>query len=179
MQFVIDQLGLLGLNAREIRTFTTLATFGQMKVTIIARRANLPRTTVDAIVRRLEGQGVIESVLVKRHVEWRVDLEKVGILLNILRGKIATSEHETNNLLDSDEFFVRKVFGGEHDALTENAAARYVCAVHLTPQGILLSDVSGKQGIHIAHMPLRLKVSESLPSILWHKEKKIEENEAG
>lgn len=178
MQFVIDQLGLLGLNAREIRTFTTLATFGQMKVTVIARRANLPRTTVDAIVRRLEEQGVIESTFVKKHTEWRVDLEKVGILLNILRSKMATSEHETNNFIDSDEFFVRKVFGEEHNALKENAAARYVCYVHLTPQGILLSDVSGKQGIHIAHMPMRLKVSESLPSILWHKKKDVEENEA-
>lgn len=178
MQFVIDQLGLLGLNAREIRTFTTLATFGQMKVTIIARRANLPRTTVDAIVRRLEAQGVTESILVNRHTEWRVDLERVGVLLNLLKQKMSVNEQNPKEKIDHDEFFVKKIFGDEHNELKNTTAAHYVCAVYLTPKGILLSDLSGKGGVHIGHKPLRLKLSEVLPSILWHKGKEIEENSA-
>lgn len=179
MQFVVDQLSLLGLNAREIRTFTTIATFGQMKVTVIARRANLSRTTVDAIVRRLERQGIVEPVSVSKHTEWRTDLERVGILLNLLKHKITTNEQKPAEITDFDEFFVKKILGQEHESVKSNSAARYICEVHLTPQGILLSDLSGKGGVHIGHKPLRLKLSEALPSILWHKGRNVEESETG
>lgn len=77
MQFVIDQLKLLGLNEREIKIFTTLVAFGQMGMSNIARKANLPRTTVDAAVKRLVEQGLIEVFHVKRHKEYAVDLTKV------------------------------------------------------------------------------------------------------
>lgn len=180
MQFIVDQLTLLGLNAREIRTFTTIATFGQMKTTMVARRANLSRTTVDAIVRRLEKQGIVESVVVTKHTEWRVDLERVSMLLNLLEIKITSNgEKNPEAKLDFDEFFVKKINGDKHTELRDSAAAQHICSVHLTPRGILLSDLSGKQGVYIEHVPLRLKLGETLPSVLWSEKKRIDENEGG
>ncbi len=78
MKFLIDQLHFLGMNEREVRVFTALATFGQMNMTKLASRAALPRTTVDAIVRRFVEKDLISQVRVKKHYEYRVDLRQVA-----------------------------------------------------------------------------------------------------
>ena len=87
--FVVDQLSLLGLNQREIKVFTLLATFGPLTVTKTAGRTGLPRTTVDAIVRRLEVSGLTSRIQVGKHWEWRVNLEEVTKKLSLLTTKLS------------------------------------------------------------------------------------------
>ncbi len=94
MEFVIDQLRLLGLNAREIKVFITLSTCGQCTMTRLAHRAGLPHTTVDAVVKRLHQQGLISRTLVGRHFEWSVDPEEVRERMRLLHGKFKTDNHK-------------------------------------------------------------------------------------
>ncbi len=103
MGFVIDQLTLLGLNGREVRVFTALATFGQMNMTMLAARAGLPRTTVDAIVRRLLTQGLLVSKKVIGHTEYYVELSDVSHKLDSLIKKISPTAVQKN-----DEIIVNK-----------------------------------------------------------------------
>lgn len=88
MTFVVDQLSLLGLNENEVRVFTALATFGQMNITTIAGRSGLPRTTVDAIVRRLVDQGVVSREKVVKHWEYAVGTSELAEKLDALEKKL-------------------------------------------------------------------------------------------
>lgn len=88
MNFVIEQLSLLGLNGKEVRVFTTLSTFGRMNMTLLAQRAGLSRTTVDAIVRRLLKQGLIMQEKVAGHFEYKVELLEVSKQLQSLNRKL-------------------------------------------------------------------------------------------
>jgi predicted DNA-binding transcriptional regulator len=78
VKFLVDQLKFIGLNDREVRVFTALSTFGRMNMTKISSRAGLSRTTVDAIVRRLVGQGFITCERVGGHFEYSVQLDEVA-----------------------------------------------------------------------------------------------------
>ncbi len=78
MDFIVDKFKLLGLNPREIKVFTALATFGRMNMTKIASRSQLPRTTVDAIVRRLVKQGLVTEEKVRGHLEYVMNPEDVA-----------------------------------------------------------------------------------------------------
>jgi predicted DNA-binding transcriptional regulator len=98
MNFVIDQLTLLGLNGREVRVFTTLTTFGRMNMTLLAARAGLPRTTVDAVVRRLIRQGLIFSTPVNKHTEYYVELETVTQTLDSLSEKMQPTKKSDENI---------------------------------------------------------------------------------
>lgn len=99
MDFVVDQFKFLGLNNREIRVFTAIGTFGKMNMTKIASRAQLPRTTVDAIVRRLYKQGLISKEKVNGHFEYFVQptevADKLDLLEQKLRPKTASSMTES------------------------------------------------------------------------------------
>ncbi|HCC04695.1 TPA: hypothetical protein DEP58_00120 [Patescibacteria group bacterium] len=88
MDFVVDQFKFLGLNNREIRVFTSIGTFGQMNMTKIASRSQLPRTTVDAIVRRLFKQGLISKEKVNGHFEYFVQPSEVADKLDLLEQKL-------------------------------------------------------------------------------------------
>jgi predicted transcriptional regulator len=103
MNFVIEQLSLLGLNGKEIRVFTTLSTFGRMTMTRLASRAGLSRTTVDAIVRRLIKQGLIFQEKVVGHFEYKVELAEVSKQLENLNFKLSTQN-------SSDEKNVTSVY---------------------------------------------------------------------
>ena len=78
MEFLVDQLKFLGLSDKEVRVFTALSTFGKMNMTKIAKRAGLARTTVDAIVRRLVEQGLVDQERVGGHQEYSVTAQKVA-----------------------------------------------------------------------------------------------------
>jgi sugar-specific transcriptional regulator TrmB len=82
MSIFIDRLQFLGLNEREVRVFTALATFGRMNMTKIASRSNLPRTTVDAIMRRLVTQGLASKEKVRGHYEYFVDTNNLADTLD-------------------------------------------------------------------------------------------------
>ncbi len=94
MDFVTDQLKLLGFNDREVRVFTTLIAFGRMKMTTIASRSGVARTSVDAIVRRLEKQGIVTREKVGGHWEYSVHASDVAVSLTNLVHKIDFSKKE-------------------------------------------------------------------------------------
>ena len=96
MNFVIEQLSLLGLNGREVRVFTTLSTFGRMNMTLLASRAGLARTTVDAIVHRLVKQGLVFQEKIAGHFEYKVELAEVSNKLNSLHQKLSPSQYAQN-----------------------------------------------------------------------------------
>jgi sugar-specific transcriptional regulator TrmB len=77
MEFVIDQLKLLDLNDREIKVFVSLVTFGQMNMSDLSRKANLSRSTVQAVVERLSEQGIVEARQVKKHKEYMVNVRQI------------------------------------------------------------------------------------------------------
>ena len=98
MEFLVDQLRFLGLNDKEVRVFTALSTFGQMNMTKVAKRAGLARTTVDAIVRRLVEQGLVEKKRVGGHYEYIVTPQKVADKLDWIEQRFrpgACPPHET------------------------------------------------------------------------------------
>jgi predicted transcriptional regulator len=84
VSFLIDKLNFLGLNEREIKVFTTLSTFGRMKMTKIASRSGLPRTTVDAVIRRLITQGLVFQETIGKHFEYSVGAEAIADTLNLI-----------------------------------------------------------------------------------------------
>ena len=88
MDFVVDQFKFLGLNNREIRVFTSIGIFGHMNMTKIASRSQLPRTTVDAIVRRLFKQGLISKEKINGHFEYFVHPSEVADKLDLLEQKL-------------------------------------------------------------------------------------------
>jgi DNA-binding MarR family transcriptional regulator len=77
MEFVINQLKLLDLNDREIKVFVSLITFGQMNMSDLSRKANLSRSTVQAVVGRLSEQGIVEARQVRKHKEYLVNTRQV------------------------------------------------------------------------------------------------------
>lgn len=88
MDFIVDQLKFLGLNDREIKVFTTVSTFGRMNMTKISSHSGLPRTTVDAIVRRLIEQGLFVQEKVKGHNEYSVHSDDVADKLGWIEQRI-------------------------------------------------------------------------------------------
>jgi predicted transcriptional regulator len=78
MEFVVDQLRVLGLSDKEVRVFTALSTFGRMNITDTAKKSGLPRTTVDAMMRRLVEQGLVSRERVGGHYEYVVKLDEVA-----------------------------------------------------------------------------------------------------
>jgi len=71
MQKFVENLATLGLRKREIKVLTTLHVFGRLNVTKLAERSKLPRTTVDAILRRLQEKGYVRRVAIGGHAEWK------------------------------------------------------------------------------------------------------------
>jgi DNA-binding Lrp family transcriptional regulator len=88
MEFLVDQFKFLGLNDREIKVFTTLATFGRMNMTKISSRSGLSRTTVDAIVRRLVVQGLVTQERVGGHQEYSVKLKELAERLDWIEKRL-------------------------------------------------------------------------------------------
>ncbi len=78
MKAFIQNLELIGMKPREIRVLTTLHIFGALSVTKLAGRAKLPRTTTEAILRRLNERGYVRRVLHgKRHLWKATHVQKV------------------------------------------------------------------------------------------------------
>ena len=94
MDFVVDKLQFLGLNEREVKVFTSLSTFGRMNMTKIATRADVPRTTVDAIVRRLLKQGLISKEKVRGHNEYFVNTEEVANTLDWIEKRFRPNKED-------------------------------------------------------------------------------------
>lgn len=88
MTFLVDQLRFLGLSDKEVRVFTALSTFGRMNVSKTAKRAGLPRTTVDYILKGLSEQGVVLQERVGGHFEYSVQLEKVADTLDSIERRL-------------------------------------------------------------------------------------------
>jgi len=101
MDFIVDKFTLLGLNEREIKVFTALATFGRMNMTKIASRSQLPRTTVDAIVRRLLKQGLISEEKVRGHLEYVMNPEDVANKLDWVEKRLRPKNKD--NLVKNDD----------------------------------------------------------------------------
>ncbi len=94
MDFVLDQLKFLGLNKNEVQVFTAIATFGRMNMTKISSYSNLPRTTVDAIVRRLVKQGLVFKKRIGKHNEYYVDLNEMANKLNWIEKRLRSKKEE-------------------------------------------------------------------------------------
>ena len=103
MTFLIEKLKFLGLNDNEVRVFTTLATFGQMNMTDTASRSGLPRTTVDAIVRRLIEQGLLISKQVDGHNEYFVSAEELADTLDWIEKRFRPNTGAFYNEYDDNE----------------------------------------------------------------------------
>ncbi len=105
VQFLTDQLQFLGLNAREIRVFLALVTFGRMKMTIISSRANVARTSVHSIVGRLERQGIVTREKVGKHWEYLIDTEAVAQKVALLQSKLLPINAQSVNgrVLEGDK----------------------------------------------------------------------------
>jgi predicted DNA-binding transcriptional regulator len=103
MTFLIEKLKFLGLNDREVRVFTALATFGQMNMTDTASRSGLPRTTVDAIVRRLMNQGLVMDVQVGGHSEYFVSAEELADTLDWIEKRFRPNTGAFFNEYQNDE----------------------------------------------------------------------------
>jgi predicted transcriptional regulator len=74
----IKNLELIGLRKREIKILTTLHVFGTLSVTKLAGRAKLPRTTTEAILRRLNERGYVRKVPHgKRHLWKATNVTKI------------------------------------------------------------------------------------------------------
>lgn len=84
MDIFLKNLESLGLNQREITVYTTLTVFGKLSITKLAGRSRLPRTTVDAIVRRLAERGFVKKVRVGKRFLWEAqDLTKLKSKTNV------------------------------------------------------------------------------------------------
>lgn len=78
MDEFIKNLELVGLRKREIKVLTTLYVFGALSVTKLAARAKLPRTTAEAILRRLNTWGYVRRVPSgKRHLWKTTPVDKI------------------------------------------------------------------------------------------------------
>lgn len=103
MSFLIEKLRFLGLNDREIRVFTAFATFGKMHMSKAASRAGLPRTTVDAIVRRLLEQGLVSKERVGGHYEYFVNSGDVADTLDWIEKRFRPNTGAFFNEYDEQE----------------------------------------------------------------------------
>ncbi len=106
MDFVIDKLQFLGLNEREVKVFTALATFGRMNMTKAATRANVPRTTVDAVMRRLVKQGLVFKERVNGHYEYFVNTDEVANTLDWIERRFRADQDQdgTVSVKESQEY---------------------------------------------------------------------------
>jgi predicted transcriptional regulator len=102
MDFLVDKLRFLGLNEREVRVFTSLSTFGRMKMTKIASRAGVPRTTVDAIIRRLVEQGLVTQERIASHYEYSVDLDKVADTLDWIEKRLRIKDQGPGEIISDN-----------------------------------------------------------------------------
>jgi predicted transcriptional regulator len=116
MSFVVDQFKLLGLSHKETRVFIALATFGKMNMMTVAERASLPRTTVDAIVRRLVVQGIVNREKVGGHYEYSVDLTEVADKLHWLERRLRPNQCRVDEKLDRTH---EKEINDEHNVKKE------------------------------------------------------------
>lgn len=103
MAFVTEQLALLGLNEREVRVFTALATFGRMNMSKIAGRAGLPRTTVDYIVRGMVDQGLVTREMVGGRQEYAVVLTDVADRLDTLEQRLRPQDGAEQGTKDDEK----------------------------------------------------------------------------
>jgi len=117
MAFLVDQLRFLGLSDKEVRVFTALSTFGQMNVSKTAKRAGLPRTTVDYILKGLAEQGLIARERVGGHYEYVVKSEEVANKLDWieqrLRPKTCPGEEAQQSPFDEDTDIAQTLPGAE------------------------------------------------------------------
>lgn len=102
MTFLVDQLRFLGLSDREVRVFTALSTFGRMNVSKVAKRAGLPRTTVDYILKGLTEQGIVLKERVGGHFEYSVQLEKVADTLDSIEKRLRPGCAPDQQQVDSE-----------------------------------------------------------------------------
>ncbi|KKS30037.1 MAG: hypothetical protein UU89_C0015G0012 [Parcubacteria group bacterium GW2011_GWC2_42_11] len=124
MDFVVDQFRFLGLNTREIRVFTVISTFGKMNMTKISSRSQLPRTTVDAIVRRLLKQGLISKEKMSGHFEYFVQPTEVADKLDLLEQKLRPKKpSEKQKVAENEQKFIdeKNVTGVNYIDLLDNA----------------------------------------------------------
>lgn len=144
MDFLVDRLKFLGLNGREIRVFTMLSTFGRMNMTKTASRAGLPRTTVDAVIRRLVEQGLIVRERVDNHFEYSVQLNSVADTLGWIEDRLRPKDTKdfggTISSLKNDDKIVKSYIKKEcldvESAFKERAGDRVRVLLARTPDGL-------------------------------------------
>lgn len=144
MDFLFDRLKFLGLNGREIRVFTVLSTFGRMNMTKTASRAGLPRTTVDAIIRRLIEQGLIVQERIDNHFEYSVQLDAVANTLEWIEDRLRPVDTKefggTMPLSKYDDKIVindtKNVCPDIESAFKERAGDRVRVLLSRTPDGL-------------------------------------------
>jgi sugar-specific transcriptional regulator TrmB len=139
MDFLVEKLRFLGLNDREVKVFTTLSTFGRMKMTKIASRSGLPRTTVDAIVRRLLEQGLVLQERIGNHFEYSVDLHKVADTLDWieqrLRPRVVGEEKKETRIISDDNFVITEIETVE-ESFKDRAGDRARVLLARTPEDL-------------------------------------------
>jgi sugar-specific transcriptional regulator TrmB len=176
MDFIVDQLKFLGLNDREVKVFTAISTFGRMNMTKISSRSGLARTTVDAIVRRLIGQGLLVVEKVRGHKEYVVNSQDVADKLGWIEKRIrpitkATASEEEVFIYEHNEPLLHKemeAHAGDRVRLmfSRNGEGVGVCIARLTQYieyaiennikleillGSQIADEMCKKGLHISN----------------------------
>ncbi len=129
MDFVVDQLKFLGLNDREVQVFTAISTFGRMKMTKIASRASLPRTTVDAVVHRLLKQGLISKEKVQGHYEYSVILDEVADKLDWIEKRLRPSSNQDQE--DKKKIEKRNIENDEKNVIIGNVRNDIFNSMHV------------------------------------------------
>jgi hypothetical protein len=136
MDFLVDKLRFLGLNEREVKVFTTISAFGRMKMTKIAARSGLPRTTVDAI---------------EKHYEYSVELNRVADTLDWLENRLRprnTLEKEIDTVND-EKIVINKDTYSIESSFKERSGDRTRILIARTPDG--LDDAHRRINEYVGH----------------------------
>jgi len=136
MDFLVDKLRFLGLNEREVKVFTTISAFGRMKMTKIAARSGLPRTTVDAVVRRLVGQGLIHQEEVGKHFEYTVELNRVADTLDWLENRLRPRKGIEKDAINDENIVINDKTCSIESSFQERSGDRTRILIARIPDGL-------------------------------------------
>lgn len=83
MQVIEKALEGIGLSPKEQAVFKALYALGSATLTVLAKKARCPRTTLYPILQRLSDRGFVQRIRVANHFEWQA--VEAPVLYRILR----------------------------------------------------------------------------------------------
>jgi hypothetical protein len=83
----------LDMTSQEAHVFKALQQIKRENVSVIARRAHLPRTTAGFLLRKLRDRGLVESLRVRNHQEWQLcsQVEIADRLKSVMQSLLSVS----------------------------------------------------------------------------------------